>query len=155
MINIYYTFFYPHVIYRFEFYAQAANCHLNQIYLLQKSALRVILAIRPRNHVSLYVSEFQIIPIDLIFKYRFLILFHRSRLDGEINVKLPLQNKITRLQAEFVPQRANYNRGERSLLTTGVNLWNAHLMGEEATGLPALRGRLMASLWGCGSSLTG
>ena len=26
------------------------------------------------------------------------------------------------------------------MLTTGVNLWNAHLMGEEATGLPALRG---------------
>ena len=28
-------------------------------------------------------------------------------------------------------------------------------MGEEATGLPALRGPLMASLCGCGSSLTG
>ena len=83
------------------------------------------------------------------------MLFHRSRLGGEINVKLPLQNKITRSRAEIVPQRANNNRGERSLLTTGVNLWNAHLMGEEATGLPALRGRLMASLWGCGSSLTG
>ena len=95
---------------------------LTKFIFLLKSALRVILAIRPRNHVSLYVSEFQIMPIDLIFKYRFLILFHRSRLDGEINVKLPLQNKITRLQAEFVPQRANYNRGERSLLTTGVNL---------------------------------
>ena len=31
-----------------------------------------------------------------------------------------------------------------------LNLWNAHLMGEEATGLPALWGPLMASLWGCG-----
>ena len=154
-VNIYYTFFYPHLIYGVEFCGHAANCHLNQIYLLQKSALRAILAIRPRNHVSSYFSELKIMPIDLIFKFRFLILFHRSRLDGEIDVKLPLQNKITRSRAEFVPQRANNNRGERSLLTTGVNLWNTHLTGEEATGLPALRGPLMASLWGCGSSLTG
>ena len=66
-----------------------------------------------------------------------------------------LQNKITRSRAEFELQRTNFNRGERSLLTTGVNLWNAHLMGEGATGLPALRGQLMASLLGCGSSLTG
>ena len=47
MINLYYTFFYPHSIYGIEFYGHAANCHLNQIYLLQKSALRVILKIRP------------------------------------------------------------------------------------------------------------
>ena len=93
--------------------------------------------------------------IDLIFKYKFLTLFHRSRLGGEINVKLPLQNKITRSRAEFVLQRANSNIGERPLLTTGVNLWNAHHMGGKATGLPALRGQLIISLSGCGSSLTG
>ena len=150
IINIYYTFFIPILIYGVEFYGHAANCHLNQIYLLQKSAPCVILAIRPRNHVSLFFSELKIMPT-----YRFLILFHRSRLGGEIYLKLPLHNKITRLRAEFVRQCANNNRGERSLLTTGVNLWNAHLMGEEAAGLIALRGRLMASLWGCGSSLTG
>ena len=63
-----------------------------------------------------------------------------------VKFKLPLQTKITRSRAEFVQQRANNNGGDRSLLTTGVNLWNAHLMGEEATGLPALRARLMASL---------
>ena len=101
MINIYYTFFYPNLIYAVEFFGHAANYHLNQIYLLQKSALRVILAIRPRNHVSSYFSEFKIMPIYLIFKYRFLMLFHRSRLGGEINVKLPLQNKITRSRAEI------------------------------------------------------
>ena len=155
MINIYYTFFNPHLIYGDEFYGQAANCHSNPIYLLQKSALCVILASRPRNHVSSYFSEFKMMPINLTFKYKFLILFHRSRLGGEINVKLPLQNKITRSRAEFVLQRANTNIGERPLLTTGVNLWNAHHMGGKATGLPALRGQLIISLSGCGSSLTG
>ena len=45
MVSLYYAYFYPHLIYGIEFYGHAANCHLhvNQIYLLQKSALRIIL----------------------------------------------------------------------------------------------------------------
>ena len=37
MINIYYTFFYPHLIYGIEFYGHAAKCHLNQILISQKT----------------------------------------------------------------------------------------------------------------------
>ena len=58
-MNIDHTFIYPHLIYGVEFFGHAENFHLNQIYLLQKSALCVILAIRPRNHVSSYFSEFK------------------------------------------------------------------------------------------------
>mgnify|MGYP001804967024 CR=1 FL=1 len=36
MVSLYYAYFYPHLIYGIEFYGHAANCHLNQIYLLQK-----------------------------------------------------------------------------------------------------------------------
>ena len=84
-------------------------------------------------------------PRDLIHKFRLLLLFHRTCLDGEIDVKLPapLQNLF------------HNNRGKRSLPTTGVNLQNPHQMEEKVTGLPALQGRLMVSLWECGSSLTG
>ena len=46
----------------------------------------------------------KIMQMALIFKFRFLILFHGSHLDGGIYVKLPLQNKITRFGVEFVPQ---------------------------------------------------
>ena len=38
-------------------------------------------------------------------------------------------DNLTRSKAEFVPKRANNSRGEQSLLTTGVKLWNAYLMG--------------------------
>ena len=49
MTNLYYTFFYPHLIYGIEFWGHAAQCDLNQIMLLQKAALRVILKIPPRT----------------------------------------------------------------------------------------------------------
>ena len=52
ILNIYYTFFYPILIYGVKCYGHAANFHLKKIYLSQKSAPCVILAIRPRNHVS-------------------------------------------------------------------------------------------------------
>ena len=49
MTKLYDTFFYPHLIYGIEFWGHAAQCDLNQIMLLQKAALRVILKIPPRN----------------------------------------------------------------------------------------------------------
>lgn len=154
MINLYYTFFYPHLIYGIEFYGHAANCHLNHIYLLQKSALRVILKIRPRGHVTSFFSEYQIMPIELLFKYRYLLHFNNTRLNGELEIQTPAIT-ATRSKEKFAPKRANNCRGERSLLTTGVNLWNSHLLGEEGAAPSALRGRLASSLWGCGSLLVG
>ena len=152
MINLYYTFFYPHLIYSIEFYGHAANCHLNQIYLLQKSALRVILKICPRGHVTSFFSEYQIMPIEILFKYRYLLHFNNTRLNGELEIQTPAIT-ATRSKEKFAPKRANNCRGERSMLTTGVYLWNSHLLGEEGAAPSALRWRLASSLLGCGSLL--
>ena len=93
-----------------------------------------------------HFSNLQIMPKDLIFKYRYLIQFNNSHHQDEVVIQKPCHN-LTYSKAEFVPKRANHSRGERSLLTTGVNLRNLHLMGEEATEPLNLRTRLMASLW--------
>ena len=148
MINIYYTFFYPHLIYGIEFYGHAAKCHLNQILILQKAAVRIILKIRPRSHVSSNFKTLQIMPIDMLFKYRFLLLFENCFSRGSLQLNRPTYNK-TRSKDQFVPQRANNCRGERSLLTTGVNLWNTYLQGEEPGGPVSLRDRLVSALWAC------
>ena len=112
MINIYYTFFYPHLIYGIEFYGHTAKCHLNQILILQKSAVRIILKIRPRSHVSSYFKTLQIMPIDMLFKYRFLLLFENCFSRGSLQLNRPTFNK-TRSKDLFVPKRANNCRGER------------------------------------------
>ena len=79
--------FYPHLIYGIEFYGHAADCHLNQIYLLQKAALRITLKIPPRGHVTTYFKEMQIMPIDMLFKYRFLIHFHKANFNNELDIE--------------------------------------------------------------------
>ena len=148
MINIYYTFFYPHLFYGIEFYGHAAKCHLNQILILQKAAIRIILKIRPRSHVSSNFKTLQIMPIDMLFKYRFLLLFENCFSRGSLQLNRPTYNK-TRSKDQFVPHRANNCRWESSLLTTGVNLWNTYLQGEEPGRPVRLRDRLVSALWEC------
>ena len=59
--------------------------------------------------------------------------------------------KATRSKVKFAPTRAINCRGKRSVLTTGVDLRNLYLLGEEGAAPSALRRRLASSLWGCGS----
>jgi hypothetical protein len=150
MINLYYTFFYPHLIYGIEFWGHAAECEINQILLLQKSALRVILKIHPRGHVTSFFEHLKIMPVQMLFKYRFLILYSKTIANCEICVSSP-NVSFTRSKLGVVPQRAKNCRGARSLLTTGVNLLNRYLPGERVCEPLGLRGRLTRALWGCGA----
>ena len=86
-ISLYAAVFYPHSISDIEFYGHAANCYLDQIYLLQKSTLRIILKIPPGGHVTSYFKEFHIMPIKMLFKYKFLIHFHKLHLDGDLDLQ--------------------------------------------------------------------
>ena len=106
----------------------------NQIMLLQKAALRVILKIPPRNHVSSNFQRLQIMPVSMLLEYRYVLMFLKQVREEQITPKIN-KNEKTRSSAKFPPQRANNCRGERSLLTMGVSLFNSYLMGEEGVGL--------------------
>ena len=86
--------------------------------------------------------------IDMLFKYRFLLLFENCFSRGSLQLNRPTYNK-TRSKDQFVPHRANNCRWESSLLTTGVNLWNTYLQGEEPGRPVRLRDRLVSALWEC------
>ena len=94
-----------------------------------------------------YFKEFHTMPIKMLLKYRFLIHFHKLHLDGDLDLQKTISSS-TRSKTFFQPKRTNNCKGDRSLLTTGVNLWNAYLMGEEATESSCLKARLSAALWG-------
>ena len=145
MINLYYTFFHPHLIYGIQFWGHAAECEINQILLLQKSALRVILKIHPRGHVTSFFEHLKIMPVHMLSKYRFLILYSKTIANCEICVSSP-NVSFTRSKLGVVPQRAKNCRGARSLLTTGVNLLNRYLPGEGVCEPLGLRGRLTRAL---------
>lgn len=110
MISLYYAFFYPHLIYGIEFYGHAANCYLDQIYLLQKSALRIILKIPPGGHVTSYLKEVHIMPIKMLFKFRFLIHFHKLHIDGDLDLQKTISS-FTRSKTIFNPREPTTAEG--------------------------------------------
>ena len=52
MVDLYHTFFYPHLIYGIEFWGHASKTDLKQIFVLQKVALRVLIYVKPGKHVT-------------------------------------------------------------------------------------------------------
>ena len=100
-----------------------------------------------RCHVKTYIKELQMIPIAMLFQYRFSIHFHKADFNYELAIELAPETN-TRSKKLYKPRRATNCRGGRSLLTTGVNLWNAYLMGKEATKPSCLAERLASALWG-------
>ena len=66
-------------------------------------------------------------PIDKLSKIQLLVLLHNCLSRGSLQLIRPTKPG----QKTNMFLRANNCRGERSLLTTVVNLWNTHLQGEE------------------------
>ena len=144
MIDIYYTFFYPHIIYGIEFWGHASKADLNRILLLQKSALRIIMKFKPRAHISSYFQQLKIMPIDMLFDYRFLILFLKTQDLTSLKPTHQYETRSTHLRAIKVKNK----RGERSILSLGVKLFNKYLGGVEMGGLSVPWDGLAARVWG-------
>ena len=52
MIDLYYSFFYPHLLYGIGFLGHATDTDLKRVFTLQKACLRVILNKKTREHVT-------------------------------------------------------------------------------------------------------
>ena len=61
-----YSFIYLHLVYGLEFWGDAADCCLEEVYLLQKTILQIILNINPRGHVTSIFEIFQVMPIKTL-----------------------------------------------------------------------------------------
>ena len=86
-------------------------------------------------------------PVKMLFEYRFLLLFLRATSTNDILVQTPTHEHFTRNKNKFIPSRAHNGRGERSLLSTGVRLYNRYLLGGEAVEPSRVRERVAAVLW--------
>jgi hypothetical protein len=157
MIDIYYTFFYPHLIYGIEFWGHGSTGDLNKILVLQKKALRIILCAKPNTTISSNFATLKIMPVQMLFKYRLLIHFTTIFTRDEIvNMKLSHKHD-TRLKASNAIKMKAFktNKGQRSMLFSATKLFNEYLYDYENIAPGTVRERLVARLWGLGSSSCG
>ena len=90
MVDVYYSFIYPHLIYGLEFWGHAPDYALEQVLICQKKALRIICCQPPNSSISHQFANLKIMPIYMLFKYRSLIFFH-NQISNDINLKVSLK----------------------------------------------------------------
>ena len=69
LIDIYYTFFYSHLLYGLEFLGHGNKTDLKRVLDIEKASLRVTLKLKPNSHVTTYFKTLKIMPVDMLFKY--------------------------------------------------------------------------------------
>ena len=69
LMNLYYTFVYPYLIYCNHVWGSTYTTHFNKIISLQKKAVRIIAGIKPRSDVMNAFQQLRILPCILINKY--------------------------------------------------------------------------------------
>ena len=126
MIDLYYAFFYPHLIYGIEFWGHATATNIKRILVLQKATLRVILNKRPTEHVTTYFKALKIMPVQMLFEYCTLKLLLKTYSLQYLSTLQPKHDYNTRTN-NLTIKKANNKWGERSLLCTGIALYNRYL----------------------------
>ena len=132
MKDLYYAYFYPHLLYGIEFWGHASGTDLKRVIVVQKACLRVILKKKPGDHISSHFKTLQIMPLLMLFEYCSLELFLKTFSNDFIKTLESNHNYNTRFSG-LRTKKAKNKRGERSLLCNGVHLYNRYLAGA-ATG---------------------
>ena len=118
MIDSYYSFVYPHLIYGVEFWGHAPDYALEQMLICQKKALRIICLQPPNSTISFAFKNLKIMPVDILFKFRTLIFFHKHLLN-DIELKQSLiinHNKNIQLNNQaFKLPKVTTEKGKRSV----------------------------------------
>ena len=129
MVQIYYSFIYPHLLYGIEFLGHACNTDLQRVFTLQKACLRVILKIKPRDHVTSNFKTLKIMPIKMLANYCILKHLLKNYSILELNTIAAKPHDYNTRLSSLKPIHTNNMRGERSLLCNGIKLYNRYLLG--------------------------
>ena len=149
MLGLYYTFFYPFLIYGIEFWGHASKTELNKVLILQKQVLRIILNIKAEDSITPSFKKYKIMPVNMLFKFRlllhFLKTFTREKLRG-MSVDHDYGTGYRDI-AYLKTSRFRTNKGQRSMFYTAVLLYNQYLNDCEGISLDIIRVRLAERLW--------
>ena len=145
MVELYYAFLYPHILYWKEFWGHACDCDIKHLVVLQKASVRTILNIKPRDHVTSYFKDLKIMPTKMLFEYFTLKLL--TTFSDQFLLTFVSKNSYNTRYNGLRPKKASNIRGDRSQLNTGVNLYNKYLLGAETRTVTRPWDGLAALMW--------
>ena len=85
-------------------------------------------------------------PADMLFKYSILKMLFKALSPEKLEVFSKSRNYNTR-SAILKPIKTNNNRGRRSLMCSGIELYNRYLLGWEVASVLVTMAGLAGRLW--------
>jgi hypothetical protein len=133
LLQMYYSFIHPYLIYSNVIWGNAPAATLWPIYKLQKVAIRIITN-TPRGSSSLHhcitlkilrLPELYIFS-TIIFMFKYLNNMMPTALDSLFQKNNAVHSYNTRGASNLRPPRINSAMAEKFITSTGVRLWNLH-----------------------------
>ena len=79
--QLYFSFLFPYLSYANIIWGNAADCHLQIIFKLQKRAIRIIHNIKRRNSTKLSFQQLKLLRLPELYKYSALIFLYKFKND--------------------------------------------------------------------------
>ena len=111
LLNLYHSFVYPYLIYSVEVWGNAAQCHINQLLLVQKRIIIIISYSEYKAPSTPLFRSLDILPIDKLVHNRIGIMMYKY-----VNDLLPL----------VMSELYTYNRDIHHHNTRQSNLFHLH-----------------------------
>ena len=132
LLQLYYSFIYPYLIYCNIIWGNANQTTLWPLYRLQKIAIRIISNTRRRNSTKQFCNKNRIIRLPEIYSYSvsiFMFKYTHNMLPTSLNNLFEKNNKFhnypTRGSNNYRRRKTKSILADKFITTAGVNIWNS------------------------------
>ena len=122
LINLYYSLFYPHLIYCIQVWGNASDAHIKPIVTLQKRIIRLITNSGYLEHTTPLFAKTKILKFHDIYNFLIGVHMFKLNLDSRIQTISHSYNTRQRHNAHSTFQRLS--QCQRSLSYVGPKIWN-------------------------------
>jgi hypothetical protein len=131
LLQLYYSFVYPYLIYGNIIWGNAANVTCWPLYKLQKIAIRLITNTKKGNYTLTQSKELRILRLPDIYIHTvtiFMFKYHHHMLPDSLTTLFIKNNTIhhhnTRISAHLRAPRTHTALAEKFITNSGVKIWN-------------------------------
>ena len=132
LLTLYYSYIYPYMIYCIEAWGNASNCHLDQLYIIQKKVIRLISFTNYDISSAVTFKNLEILPLNKLVYNRIGIMMYKysnNLLPPAINDLYVSNNDVhkysTRQKHLLYVNKSNINVYAKSFGNISVRVWNA------------------------------
>ena len=132
LLTLYYSYIYPYMIYCTEAWGNASNCHLDQLYKIQKKVIRLISFTNYDISSATTFKKFEILSLNQLVYNRIWVMMYKyfnHLLPPAVNDLYVCNNDVhkysTRQKHLLYINKSNINVYAKSFGITSVRVWNA------------------------------